>query len=70
MYIIFLGLMFGIIGILQMLYPEQIYMFGRRWMYKKDYELSEIAKLLIRGAGLVLVGFSIYTFYLVIADIY
>ena len=70
MYIIILGFIFLIIGVLQILYPEQTYMFGRRWMYKEGFGLSEAAKLLIRVAGLVLIGISMYTFYLVIIDIY
>jgi hypothetical protein len=62
MNILFIGLLFGIIGILQMLYPEKVYMLGRNWMYK-EYELSEIGKLFVRVAGLILVWFSIYCFW-------
>ncbi len=73
MYIFYIGLillMFGIIGILQIIYPEQTYMFARKWMYRGNHELSDIAKLLIKGKGLILVGFSIYGFYLIITNNY
>lgn len=51
-----------VIGILQTIYPEKTYMFGRSWMYKKGTEVSDMAKLFIRIAGIIIVILSVVTF--------
>lgn len=44
-----------IICIIQIIFPEESYFFGRRWMYKNEPELSELQKILIRITGVVLI---------------
>lgn len=42
-----------VIGIAQIAFPEKSYLFGRRWMYKNEPEISELHKILIRVTGVV-----------------
>jgi len=44
-----------ILGAVSIKYPEKAYMFGRRWMYKDDVELSEFAKDIIKFQGIIAV---------------
>lgn len=44
-----------IIGIIQIIFPEESYFFGRRWMYKNEPELSELQKILIRITSVILI---------------
>lgn len=67
-YIVTLALICGVLGVLQLLYPEQFYMFGRRWMYKGNYELSGAGKFFVRLSGVALLGISIYGFYSAIVE--
>lgn len=43
------SLVIFIVGIIQIIFPEESYFFGRRWMYKNEPELSELQKILIRS---------------------
>jgi hypothetical protein len=52
--IIFLG-----IGIIQTIYPEKTFMFGRRWMFTEESQLSDIMIILIRIAGIIVIFMSI-----------
>lgn len=52
---IFFGLVFIIIGIIQAAYPKEAYMFGKRWQFKGDVEPSDIMITLTRFGGIVLV---------------
>ena len=43
-----------ILGILMIIFPKQIFMFGRGWMYKEEKELGENSlprKMLMFGRG-------------------
>lgn len=46
-----------ILGAVSVKHAEQTYMFGRRWMYKDDVELSEFAKDIIKFQGIIAVIF-------------
>lgn len=53
--IVFLGL-----GIIQTIYPEKTFMFGRRWMFTEESHLSDMSKFLIRVAGIVIMVISVW----------
>ncbi|SHI82149.1 hypothetical protein SAMN05444401_1498 [Clostridium amylolyticum] len=46
-----------ILGAVSIKYPEETYMFGRRWMYKDDVELSEFAIDIIKFQGIIAIIF-------------
>lgn len=48
-----------IIGIIQTIYPEKTFMFGRRWMFTDKSQLSDITKILIRIGGIIIIIFSV-----------
>ncbi|WP_422484940.1 DUF6199 family natural product biosynthesis protein [Gudongella sp. DL1XJH-153] len=67
-YILTMALIFVIVGVFQLLYPAKFYMFGRKWMYKGNYELSGAGIFFIRISGVILLGISIYGFYSAIVE--
>lgn len=46
-----------ILGAVSIKYPGETYMFGRRWMYKDDAELSEFAIDIIKFQGIIAIIF-------------
>ncbi|MBU5592165.1 hypothetical protein KQI89_10370 [Clostridium sp. MSJ-4] len=57
MILIFLVLL--IIGILEILFPEEMFMFGRKWEFKEGTGPSDISILFTRIGGIVLVIMAI-----------
>jgi hypothetical protein len=47
------------IGIIQTIYPEKTFMFGRRWMLTDESQLSDTAKVLIRIGGVIIIIISV-----------
>lgn len=48
-----------VIGIIQTIYPEKTFMFGRKWMFTDKSQLSDIAKILIRIGGIIIIIISV-----------
>jgi hypothetical protein len=48
-----------IIGILQILFPSQVFMFGIRWQFSKGAQPSNIIIFITRIVGIILVIFSL-----------
>ena len=57
-YVNLLGLIFYVLGILFILFPEKSAFYGTRWRYRRSPELSEegIASMRIAGAFAMLIG--------------
>ena len=61
-------IMLLVIGIIQTIYPEKTFMFGRRWMFTNESQLSDTAKILIRIAGIIIIIISVVSLVAVIIE--
>lgn len=48
-------LIFLVLGILQTIYPQKSFMFGIKWMFTKESQLSDITIILIRITGVIII---------------
>ncbi len=47
-------LIFLVLGILQTIYPQKSFMYGIKWMFTKESQLSDITIILIRITGVII----------------
>lgn len=57
---IIFGIILLIIGLLQVVMPERVYMFGRRWMFKDVARPNVGALFFTRMCGIFIVLLSLY----------
>ena len=54
------GIILLIIGVLQVVMPKRVYMFGRRWMFKDVAEPNVGALFFTRMCGIFIIMLSLY----------
>lgn len=54
----FIFIILIIMGVLQIIFPKQMFMFGKRWQFKEGVEPSEISVFFTRLSGVIVIMFS------------